>query len=244
MNELELILRETGAAAEWPPTPDLVAGVRTRLAARAVRPSRLRLRRPLAVALAALLVVSGGAAAIPGVRDPVLDFLGVRDVTLERVPSVPHEQPAPRRPAFGARISLDSAVGRLGFRPVLPAGLGPPLPYYIPEPPGGQITLVYRRGALALSELRGHLDRRFFMKFIPPGTGVERVRVHRERGIWISGQVHELVYVDTNGEVRNDTARIVGNVLLWRRGPLLLRLEGARSKKEALRIAQSVRAMP
>ncbi len=45
MTDLELILGEAGAAAEWPPTPDIARVVRERLGPRRA-PRRFRMRRP------------------------------------------------------------------------------------------------------------------------------------------------------------------------------------------------------
>jgi hypothetical protein len=72
---------------------------------------------------------------------------------------------------------------------------------------------------------------------------VSAVTVDGERGLWFQGR-HQYAYADRDGNIRSDSVRTAGNVLLWRRGDLLLRLEGARSKQEALRIARSVREAP
>ena len=79
MNELELMLSAAGADIEWPATPDLAAaGRRSGSASPGARRARRRLWRPLAIAFAALLLMAATAAAIPGIREPVLDFLGLR----------------------------------------------------------------------------------------------------------------------------------------------------------------------
>jgi hypothetical protein len=101
--------------------------------------------------------------------------------------------------------------------------------------------LVYRGGTLFLTEVQGKLDPRFMFKFIGPGAKLDRVDVNGERGLWIHGDTHQFAYADKAGEVRSDSVRLAGDVLLWRKGDLLLRLEGARSKDEALRIARGTR---
>lgn len=250
MTPLEQMLREAAVAADWPPTPDLAAAVIPRLddGVRPLAPSiPLRrpptwYRRPLALALAILLLLAATAAAIPGIREPVLDWLGLRSVRIERVP-----QPLPEPPgatlALGQHTTLAAARRRLEFTPVLPTGLGEPVVYYEGFPPGGQLGLVYRDGRLFITEVQGHLEQQFLFKFLRSGTGVERVRVDGGRGLWIAGP-HQYAYADRTGEIRTDSVRKAGPVLLWRRGDLLLRLEGARTKAEALRIARSVRAAP
>jgi hypothetical protein len=264
MTQLEQMLKATAAEIEWPDTPDLAAAVAPQIGgvpsrgvpkvtpsvrhtgdssrrARATR-RRLRIRRPLAIALAALLLLAATAAAIPGVREPVLDWLGLRSVHVERVP-----QPLPEPPgnsfALGQHTTLAKAKARLGFTPVLPTGLGNPTVYYEGFPAGGQLGLVYRGGRLFVTEVQGSLEREFLFKFLRSGVGVEALRVNGQRGLWIDGP-HQYAYADRDGQIRTDSVRTTGPVLLWRRGDLLLRLEGARSKRAALAIASSVREAP
>ena len=116
--------------------------------------------------------------------------------------------------------------------------------YVDSAPPGGRLTLSYRRGLLILTEFEGRLERPFLQKMLAPGTGIERVGVNGERGLWISGRLHGVVFLDARGAIDEDQVHLAGNTLLWRRCRLLLRLEGARSKSEALRTARSVRAAP
>ena len=247
MTTIELMLRDAGAHAEWPPTPDLAQAVAARIATgperRVVPMRRPRLRRPLALALAALLVLAAGAAAVPGVREPVLDFLGLRSVTIERVP-----RPLPVVPgaklSLGRHTTLAAARRALYFTPLVPSGLGDPVVYYERFPPGGQLALVYRNGAVFITEVQGQLQTQYMFKFIGPGAKVDRVSVNGGRGLWLYGRPHQYAYADKTGELRTDSVRLARDVLLWRSGGVLLRLEGARSKEEALRIARSARAAP
>jgi hypothetical protein len=48
------------------------------------------------------------------------------------------------------------------------------------------------------------------------------------------------VFLDAQGQIVAETVRLAGAVLLWERGGLVLRLEGARTLGEALRIARSL----
>ena len=250
MTQLELMLRDAATAIDWPPTPEIATAIVPRIRAAGVArpaaraPRRFRLRRPLAIALAALLVLAGGAAAIPAVRDPVLDFLGLRGVEVKRVPQLPFRTNPGARLGLAPRLTLAQARRRLAFRPLVPAALPEPAVYVADYFPGGQLGLVYRSGRLLLTEVEGALRSQYLQKFVLPGTKIDRVVVAGQRGIWIHGQIHEIVYVDANGEIRPDRARLAGDTLLWRHGRLLLRLEGARSEAEALRIARSVRAAP
>jgi hypothetical protein len=179
---------------------------------------------------------------VPGVRDPVLDFLGLRSVKVERVPRLPL-RPAPgARLRLGSRTTLAAAARQLAFRPLVPTALGRATVYLDGSVPGGELSLVYRGGGLILTEVEGRLRREFMRKFVGPGTAVERVAIADAPGLWIHGALHEVVYEDARGTIRPETVRLAGATLLWRRGSMLLRLEGARSKQEAITIAASVRA--
>src|SRR4051812_5587943 len=190
MTPLEQMLRAAAAEAEWPPTPDLEAAVLPRIEAdleAAVVPPiegvtarhtgdtdrpghRLRFRfgRPLAIALAALLLLAGSALAIPAVRD----WLGLSTVEVKHVPG-PLPVVRGARLALGTHVPLDVARAKLGFTPLLPRGFGSPTVYYDPFPAGGQLGLVYP-DRIVVTEVEGHLTR-YIAKFIPPGTSVERL---------------------------------------------------------------------
>jgi hypothetical protein len=241
MTPLEQMLRAAGTEAAWPATPDLAAAVIPRI--EGVKPRhtrdhrRFRLRRPLVVALAAFLLLAGSALAIPAVRD----WLGLSSVEIKRVP-----RPLPTirgaKLGLGTRLQLDSARAKLGFRPVIPAGLGAPTAYYQGFPPGGQLGLVYPRG-IVITEVQGQLTR-YVTKFLPPGTSMDRLRIGGDRALWIHGAMHQYVYADRTGAIRTDSVRTAGNVLLWRHGSLLVRIEGASFRQQAVTIVRSARAVP
>lgn len=243
MTPLEQMLQATGAQVDWPATPNLEAGVVPRIQGLTDRrtgyaaPPRFRLRRPLVIALAALLLLAGSALAIPAVRD----WLGLSSVEIKRVP-----KPLPAVPGatlgLGTRVSVDTARAKLGFQPVLPSGLGTPTVYYDPFPTGGQLGLAYPRGVV-ITEVEGHVGP-YLRKFIPPGTSVDRLKIAGERALWIHGALHQYIYVDRAGNMHTDSVRTAGNVLLWRHKDLLIRIEGARSKRAAIRLAASARAVP
>jgi hypothetical protein len=234
---LEEMLRAAARDVDWPATPDLVGGV-TPLQTGHRRGWRFPLGRPLAIAAAALLLLAASALAIPAVRD----WLGLSSVEVKRVP-----KPLPQVPgaklSLGTRVPLDTARAKLGFAPLLPSGLGEPTVYYEPFPPGGQLGLAYRDGIL-VTEVQGRLETQFLAKFLPPGTAADELRIDGEPALWIHGSPHQYAYADKTGEIRTDSVRTAGDVLLWRRGGLLIRIEGARSKQQAVAIARSARAAP
>ena len=251
MSELERMLNALGGELDYPPTPELAASVRARVErVPAPAPARFR-RRTLAVALAALLLVAGSAvAAVPSWRHSVLDWLGLRSVKVERVPRLP-AAPAGAELALGTRTTLPAARARVSFRVLVPAGPPPGEVYVSDELPGGEVTLLYgpRPGlanvnstgvGMLVTEFRGAQALEFLQKMLGPGTTARRVTVDGRRGVWIAGRPHIVLYRDEKGRIRDTTLRLATNTLLWRRGPLLLRLEAHVSRAEALRIAESM----
>jgi hypothetical protein len=245
MSQLEQMLRAAAADTDWPATPDLasavvprIQGVTPRQPGDAIRRGpRLRFGRPLAIALGALLLLAGSALAIPAVRD----WLGLSSVEIKRVPK-PLPTVRGARLALGTHVTLDAARAKLGFRSVLPGGLGTPTVYYDAFPPGGQLGLVYPRG-IVITEVEGQLTA-YLAKFLPPGTKMDELTIDGGRALWIHGAFHQYAYADRTGAIRTDSVRTAGDVLLWRRGNLLVRIEGARSKQQAVAIAHSAREAP
>jgi len=72
------------------------------------------------------------------------------------------------------------------------------------------------------------------------GTTFEPVVVGDEQGFWVSGKPHVIAYLEPDGDVRNETVRLAGNVLLWESDGVTYRIESRLSKTEALRIAESL----
>jgi hypothetical protein len=253
MPELERDLARLGAELRFPETPGLAAAVTERLAAEPSRPhSRLILPRALAIAFASLLLLAGGVvAAVPGARNAVLDFLGLRGATVERRPTLP--PPARAAPELGRRTSLAGLRRSVDFRLLTPAGLGPPDAAYLRvDTPGGEAVLAYRPRAglprarptglgLLISAFRGDLHPKYVRKIATQATTVERLRVGRHRAVWVAGAPHEFFYRLPGGDFREESLRVAGNVLLVERGRVLVRLEGATSKARAVAIARSLR---
>jgi hypothetical protein len=244
MPELELALVELGRSLEFPPTPDLSARVRGRIAAeRAPRP-RLAVfpaRRTLVVAVAVLAVTVGALMAVPGTRAAILEFFGLRGVAIERVETLP-TVPKQAELNLGSPMSVEEVEALVDFELVVPERLGEPDEvYYLDFPPGGMVSFVYgsaENPRALVTQFRASIEDVFFKK-VAADTQVEAVTVGGEPGFFLSGAPHVFAYVDAEGNFREETVRLVGNVLLWEHGALTLRLEADVTKAEALRVARS-----
>jgi len=94
---------------------------------------------------------------------------------------------------------------------------------------------------LILAQFRGSVDPGYFEKVVGPGTRVEAVSVGGVTGWWISGEPHEMVFVDEFGQPVFDSRRIVGDTLLWARGDVTYRLESGLDRAGAIALAESLR---
>jgi hypothetical protein len=235
MAELELALRELGREIDFPPTPDLASVVRRRLGAM----PRTWWQRPVVVAFAVLAVALAAVLAVPPARSAILDWLGIGGARITRVQHLP-PVPTVGNLDLGRRITLGEARRRAPWLLVPTAkGVGEPDQVgYSTTIPGGKVTLLWgtpRDVHLLLTEFRGAA---YIDKLVQPETNVEPVTVNGGQGAWVQGP-HVLVYRDSVGQIRDDTARLAGKTLLWQRGDVTLRLEGDFSRDVALRIARS-----
>jgi hypothetical protein len=233
IGKLEQRLVALGTTLELPPAPDVVPAVLARLPARARR--RRPARRTLAVALAAALLLAGGAMAVPPTRHAILRILGLRGVRIERVPRLP-PVPASNRLGLGQRIPLGRARHAASFYALLPPGS--PTAYLAHDVPGGRVSIVI--GRMLIIEFRGTATP-FIFKVLGPGTSIKTVRVNGGPGVYLSGAPHEVLFQTRTGRVRTDRVRLAGNVLIWQQGPLTIRIEGTRTLEQARALALSLR---
>jgi hypothetical protein len=286
--DLEAALLDLGGALATPTAPDLARAVRLRVEAMgapsAGRPRWLdRLigspgrpaRRGLVLALAALLVLAGIAAALgfglPGLRVIILGPTASPAASVGPGLSPDASRPSPTPIATPSPPSLESlnlgdpvdpsaAAAAVGYPVKLPtlAELDQPLGVYASgEPPGARLSAIYaanpafpagsnppivagRAISIIVMEFPGLLDEDFLKKIIRPGTSIERQTVNGHEGFWISGEPHELFYLDPNRNSMHDDIRIVGNVLAWNDGNLTYRIEGASDLAAAMQIAESM----
>jgi len=229
VTELERRLQDLGGEIAYPATPRFDLGFDR-------RPARTARLRPLALAFAILLAALAGLLALsPGARSAFLEIFRLQGATVERVETLPEVEA--QRLDFGEQVSRAEAERRVGFQLL---ELGEPDAIHVR---GRIASLVYgdpERPRLVLSQLRGGVYDGFVKKTGGGGTEVEEVRVGGERGLFVSGDEHFVMFLDENGEIADERTYLAGTVLLWNRGDLLLRLEGDLTRDEALELALDV----
>ena len=230
MAELETALRQLGGEVAFPPTPDLASAIRGQLDRR-----RFRHRRVTIALVTALVVAIGAVFAVPQARTAILDWLGLRNVSVVRVEKLP-AVPAHGNLDLGQRVTLDDAKRHAPWL-LVPDGT-PDSVWVNKSLPGGKVSLLWGTPSnvrLLLTEFTG---RTYIEKVIDGDTQVERVKIG-DAGAWFQGP-HVVMFQDRDGRFRESHARLARNTLVWQVGDLTLRLEGSLTKDEALRIARTV----
>jgi hypothetical protein len=210
----------------FPVEPELTARVLERL-----EPRRRRLW--LVPALAAV-AAAGALLAIPQTRAAILDFLRIGGEEIRRVETQPR---APERPLqLGRALALDEARDAVDYPLLVPAAEADA---YLDRSVPRMVNL--RWGRYVLSQWPGE-QLPFVQKQAGPRSQIVSVLVGEDPGAWITGARHEVVYRNAQGEVLHETRRLVGKVLIWERDGITYRLEGARTRVEALAVARNLRA--
>ena len=251
MNELERSLATLGRRIEWPDETDLTRSVRAAIVAAPQR--RATPWRAFAFAAAFVaLVATASLLSFPGVRTAVADFLGIGGVRIDTGGSAP--TPAADLD-LGERVSLAWARNSVSFEVRLPEALGQPDSVWLDAGvAGGQVALAFESspdlpaapgtdlGALITQFPDAEVEATALKKVTgsQSGTTFEPVVVEGEQGFWVSGEPHVIAYLEPDGEVRNETVRLAGNVLLWESEGVTYRIESTLSRSEALAIAESL----
>jgi hypothetical protein len=235
VSELERSLLELGRELEVPAEPDLAGRVTGRL--EGTRPFPWR---PVAVGFATVAIALGAAFAVPQARSSILRFFHLGGARVARVETLPPAVERSQAGGLGEPLSRQEAEQRVGFRLLLPpfSGDGPARAYVLGASAASVVVRAHGRTVL-LTEFRARPE--MLEKLVGQETTLDRVSVDGNRGLWIAGQPHVLTYFDRDFRFRAEPILIHGNVLLWVRGPLTLRLEGALPKAQALELARHVR---
>jgi hypothetical protein len=254
MTDVELALAGLGQRLEAEAlAPDLVEAVLARLDA----PTPLRRRRPwrpvlLAAAVLALLA-AGALAASPGLRADLRSWLEgsrieVRTDTVLPPATIPRSVPDL---GLGVQTPPAEAATRLGL-PRLPQPFGPPDAVLVDQ--GPVVTAVWLPGhglppvravpavgaLLTMLPLAPMSDPMVLGKVLGGGTDVSFVALPGaagDEGVWIAGAPHAVQLFD-GSTLR---FRLAANVLVWRVGLVVYRLESALGQDAA--ISAAVRTM-
>jgi hypothetical protein len=236
VTSLEIRLRALAHSVDFPPEPDVAREVVARLEGRRPFPWR----RSVALALALVAIAVGAAFAVPQARSAILHFFHIGGETIMRVETLPPAVERSQAAGLGSPLPRRQTERTLGFRLLLPPlhGDAPERVYLLGDSLGTVVLRSHGRPVL-LSEFNspGEMG---LKKLTLDETEVEWVRVAGRDAVWIQG-THTLSYFDRQLGMRQQTIRIRGNVLVWTRGQLTLRLEGGLSRSEAIELAETIR---
>jgi len=237
--DLDRELRALGRQLDVPPGPDpagMVALVRRRLVARRATPSRQWLRYAAAMAVIAIAVLVAGS---PQVRAAIVELLRFGGVVVEQGNPTPNPTPDPPQSGKPPETAdgVAAAQSRVAFPVRVPAELGPPDEVSVID--GRVVSFSYRAAGIRLDQFDGTLDLTF-AKTVPNPADVEWTQVDGATALWLRTP-HELVYIDRAGQRHTESARLAANTLIWQRGQVTIRLEGAVTLERAVVIAQSIR---
>ena len=233
----EMRVQTLSRQVDYPPTPDVAAGVRARLQRRERAPLRsVWVRAALALLLIALVAVL----AIPDLRAKAFEILQLGALRVED--EGPALTPQPEgTPAFDPALetTLDDARARLDFAlPTTPPDLGTPDHVYVYEARGPVVILAWdgvsAPGHPPLSLTIARTDNLLMKNRDEPSA---RPTVNGQPALWFV-EPHVFEMQPPVGEP--DQRVIEANVLVWTSGDLTLRLETDWPLEEAVRLADSV----
>jgi hypothetical protein len=237
VSELERVLVALGRELEIPDAPDLAPRVLARIDVRRPRVPRRRLVLVLAAVLLAALLAT---LAIPDARSALLRFLHVGAARIEIVDELPAVAPADAELelTLGRRVSLQEARAAAPFD-LLELEEAPDAVYLGDR---GTVWFLYGRPdavrlLLAQTPNAAPDAPALLKKLVAEGTSVSEVSVRGTTGFFLSGEPHLVFLLDQSGRTVGDSARLAREVLLWAEGGRTIRIEGALTEEEALRVA-------
>jgi hypothetical protein len=235
LSELETSLRALAAEVAFPPTPALAERVAARLEPQPRSRRLLTRRRLVLVAAVVLAAFAAVLAASPGARSAFLELFGIEGATVYRVERAPDvDRYGPLVP--GEAVTLAEARRSVDFELLLPqTDDGRPIERVFLDRSRQAVTVVYCCPTLLLTQFRGE-TLPYVQKLAGPDVHIEELVVDGSPGVWLEG-AHGVVFSNREGIVQEDELRLAGNVLLWERGGVTLRLEGDLTRDEALELA-------
>jgi len=234
VSELEQRLVALGRELDLPFEPEVAPAVLERLEGRRPFPWR-----PVVLAFAVAVIAMGTALSVPEARSAILRFFHLGGASVVRVETLPPAVERSQAGGLGEPLPRAEAERRVGFRLLLPPSAGD-APVHVLRDSLASVVVRAEGRTVLLSEFRSRPEA--LRKVVGPETRVEAVQIEGEPGLWIGGGgPHVLTYFDRDSRYREQPILVHGNVLLWVRGPLTLRLEGRLTKVQALELARQVR---
>lgn len=263
-------LRGIAAGMDYPPTPDIVAGVRQRMASK--RPpaiSKPWYANRLAWVVTAVLLVAALLLAVPQARAAIFEFFQIGDIRIfpgEPTPTpplieqssgaglitpVPTAEPA-TTPGFTIAnlegettlAELSNELGDALVRPDYPMGIGLPDKVFLQNQIGPQGILVWlETDSTDKAWAVLHiltLDQGAFGGKFQVDS-LKGTTVNSQPAYWVEGE-HLLSFFNDEGTIIPTATRLVeGNTLIWSVDDVTYRLETILTLEEAVRMAESMK---
>ncbi|HEX6654892.1 MAG TPA: hypothetical protein VF153_01645 [Candidatus Limnocylindria bacterium] len=248
---LDLELAALAAELEWPATPRIADSVAATLAADPARAGGWwrggwrPARRALLLAVLAAVLLIGLAAGIG------FALGGLKIIFGGSPPGSPLPPELVAERGLGQRTDLESAAAHLGglFVPTDPALGAPDHVYFDSRTSSVALAWGSRPGlpadpatglGIVVTQLRADVTAGTFVKLLHEDAVLDTTNVRGAPAYWISGGDHFFFYVDPNDQPVEGTLRVVGNALVWEREGITLRIEGAPTLADAVRIGESM----
>lgn len=226
-----------------PPPSDVAAAVRARLEdahgeapdpVRSHPPARRRRRARWKVVTAVVLVVIAITAATPQGRAAVVRILRFAGIELRVGDTRPMPVISVTPLPYEHTVDQDGLKAEVKFPVRTPKALGEPERTTVSD--RGRVVSMFWPGGVRLDQFDGGLDPVLFKKLGPPWPDYAKVGPYQ--AWWIPG-AHPLGYLS-----RQDGTEIplrqAGPTLIWQQDALNYRLEGVKTKEEAVRVAASL----
>ncbi|MGN9846273.1 hypothetical protein ACTMTI_49985 [Nonomuraea sp. H19] len=197
-------------------------------------PARRGRRARWKIVAAVVIAVIAVTAATPQGRAAVVQILRFAGIELQ-IGDTPPEPVTTTAPLPGERTVSPSEAARLvRFQVRTPSRLGPPQSASVAD--NGRVVSMFWPDGIRLDQFDGGVDPYFFKKVGPPHP--DYVDVGPYQAWWLPG-AHPLGYIK-----RQDGTQVplrqAGPTLIWQQDTLTFRLEGVKTKEEAVRIAGSL----
>jgi hypothetical protein len=269
MNELqqglfEKQLSSVAKGLDYPRTPNIAGSVMARL--RPAAPRRA-ISRGFAWSLAVILVLATSLMLIPPARAAILDFIQIGIVRIFRAEPTPLTPPNQQIPStimpitataastseslipllerLAGELTLEEAQQTVNYPILLPSyppDLGQPDRVFVQDADGDMTILVWidpQQPSQVLMSLHMIPRGSWAAEKMNPAL-VQETTVNGQRAVWAVGP-YPIRFSD--GDL--DFARLIdGHVLIWTDGTITYRLETQLDLEEAIRVAESLEAIP